>query len=110
MVALEADGGDAVLDVEPFGIDQPFLVDRLAVPSTICSMRKLDARRPPVAVTLDRAVEPEAGVGDADEIAARRREAKRRQRAEIASGEVISSPPTNSSGPNGVSLLPIGTR
>ena len=85
MIALEADRGDAVPDVEPFGIDQPFLPDDLAVAvDHLLHAEAGDRGRPAVAIVLDRAVEPEAGVGDADEIAARHREAERRKRAEIA--------------------------
>ena len=111
-VRLEADGGDAVLDVEPFGIDQPFLRDDRAVGVDHLLHAEIGhARRPPVAVMLDRAEEPEAGIGDADEIAAR---ASVKRNADSApksrSGEVISSPPTNSSGPNWFRCCRSGTR
>ena len=85
MIALEADRGDAVLDRQPFGVDLPFPVADLArAVEHLLHAEILDAGGLAVGVAGDRAEEPEAGVGDADEIRARRQEAERRQRAEIA--------------------------
>ena len=85
MIALEADGGDPVLDREPFGIDLPFPVADLA--GAVDHRRHAeipDPGRLSLAIAYDRPEEPEAGVGHADEVAARRQEPKRGKRAEIA--------------------------
>ena len=84
VIALQADGGDAVLHVQSFGIDLPFADDRFAA---FADKRRhaeiVDAGGPAVRVAADRPEEPEAGIGDADEVGARRHEAEGRQRAEI---------------------------
>ncbi len=85
MVALEPDRGDTVFHREALGIDLPFLLDRPAGSVDHPLHAEVpDSGRPLVRIMRDRAEEPEAGVGDADEIAAWLQEAQCRQRAEIA--------------------------
>ena len=86
MVALEADGGDAVLDRRGLRHPPPTLLDAVFPsrrPSAPCGNR--DARRPPLGVALNRCRRTRSRCRRRRRNRCRAGEAERRQRAEIAS-------------------------
>ena len=84
MSTFEADSGYAIPDGEALGVGLPFLLDEVSGGVDHLLHAEIgDRRGAQRSVALDRTEEPEAGVSDPDEIAARPEEAKSRQGAEI---------------------------
>lgn len=108
LVALEADGGDAVLHREPFRVDIPLPVDRPARSvDHLLHPEILDARGALVGVCIimPKNQKPVSATPMKSRPALRKRSADSAPKSRA--GEVISSPPTNSKGPNRVSSWPV---
>ena len=109
VVALEADGGDAVLDRQALGVDLPFAVADLAGPvdhrlhAEIADAGRLAGRRR--AATVPKNQKPVSATPMKSLPGVRKRNADSAPKSR--GGEVISSPPTNSSGPNCFSSRPM---